>query len=137
MFEKLEKYQHIAWDFDGVLDDDARSFYFHRYILEHPEQQHSLVTFRYRDDRFMMESLLDDYKSGLMLFHFSNERYLPVLRVNTHRDLLTEAQINERREWKGRQCQEIGAEILIDDMKELVERGCKLYSIDYLHPRDL
>ena len=137
MFEILQKYQHIAWDLDGVLLDDIRSFHFHTYILEHPEQTHSVVTFRYREDRSLVDNMFDEYRSGLSLFRFENERYLPVPKINKHRALLSQEEIDEQREWKGLQCREIGAEVLIDDMAELVERGCKRYGIAYFHPRDL
>ena len=46
MIKKLDRFNKIAWDFDGTLDGHPKSSLMHEYIIANPEKEHVIVTFR-------------------------------------------------------------------------------------------
>lgn len=143
MFESLKKYSSIAWDFDGVLDGDTLSGEFQEFIKTNPYgQTHHIVTFRSHGMQFQIPHILSRYPAQLSIDSFGRVLNMPdklfeISRMFVIFEEYDDPEFLPHLEWKGDRCAEIGAQVLIDDMRNFVLPGCIKNGIDYLHPRDL
>lgn len=134
--EVLEKYKKLSWDFDDTLVGHEMSSSFWDFIIENPyDQVHHIITLRSHgwQDRMFGELL----KEGSML---RREHFEHVLNVPDH--IYESFHLNSHKRdhpyslFKGKECQRIGAEVLIDDMEAVgrSQRGCEVYNIPHIHP---
>ena len=144
IFEQLRPFKIVAWDFDGTIDDHHRAEDFHRFIRDNPfGQTHHIVTFRSHGMQDMIWPTLGNYADPCSSAHFgaihnlSDEMYES---YHSRQALPFEEACRVQEEflnWKGSVCKQIGAEVLIDDMRDLVTRGCSNHGIAYFHPSEL
>lgn len=131
--DDITKYRRIGWDFDECLHGHPASEQFWNYILENPHQQeHYIITFRTGRlfDRLWFD--LAKAKSPLLPLHFRGTFGVPEEHYNDF--VMGFVGGDEYLFWKGRQCRDLGIEVLIDDATMEVWAGCSKYNIEYLHP---
>ena len=144
-YARLRQHRAIAWDFDYTLDDHPASPNLHAFILAHPHIRHVIVTFRSHGEQKYVWEELADYPDAPTescfdgVVNISDDAHVAYHEAAwqrtrlQHRGPLTAAEI-EYLEWKGRVCAEHGLTALIDDMTDLVSRGCSKHGIELLHP---
>jgi hypothetical protein len=149
MFESLKRFKSIGWDFDGTLIDHPKSPLMHDYILEHPEQEHIIITFRTHGwQNAVFREMAQKYRRPPTSDHFSG-----VYNISDRAwERWTETQ-NERRagqregpatpwelyyvNWKGLVCKLKSIPVLIDDKPSDTVPGCEKYGIAFVHPDTL
>jgi hypothetical protein len=88
-------------------------------------------------------TFLNDLVSGLDRMHFQHIINVPnPLFEQYQRSQLMKQPLHDDHAYflfKGKKCNEIGAQVLIDDMEAvgLSHRGCEVHGIIHLHPDDL
>lgn len=131
--DDITKYRKIGWDFDQVLWEHESSHLFWHYILANPhDQEHFIITFR---TGRLFERLWYDLataKCPLLPLHFRGTFGVPEKHYNDF--VLGLVGGDEYLFWKGKQCRDLGIEVLVDDATMEVWAGCSKYEIDYIHP---
>lgn len=144
----LDQYDRIAFDFDGTLIDHPAAEIMQEYILNTPEKNHTIVTFRsmglldriwhdldyYRIiDKINFDGLLSvDHELWEAFTMLQQTRKInPVFR----REPLTKTELDYM-EWKGMVCKKHNLQVLVDDNTEHTILGCKKYNIPLIHPDD-
>ena len=152
-FALLDQHDAIAWDFDGTLHRHPRSAAMHRYILEHPEKRHVIVTFRSHGMQHDIWALLDglygpdapakeDFEGVLNISDEMYERFAAQERIRRMRKLAGQSDDPPHAdeiayvEWKGRICKQHGLTVLVDDKIEHTEDGCLRLGICFINPDD-
>lgn len=145
-FKELEKHAVIGWDFDGTLHRHDKSEEMHRFIKEHPEIRHVIVTFRSHGWQHRVYQELDlDYDDAPTSIHFDGvlniedmtyENYMFAERNGVVTPEEEEA-VRCYIEWKGEQCKANGITVLVDDDTLRTEQGCAKHGIVLIHPDDL
>lgn len=152
-FALLDQHDAIAWDFDGTLHGHHRSEAMHRYILDHSEKRHVIVTFRSHGMQHDIWDLLADYSGTVPTReHFDGvlnisdemyERFATQDRIRRMRKLAGQpddpphADETAYVEWKGRICRQHGLTVLVDDKIDHTEAGCRKFGICFINPDDL
>lgn len=146
----LDRHNKIAWDADETLINGPHSELFCRYVTEHPETEHHIVTFRHGS--WAQKVLLEIEAYGLNKDQFAGLHHLPHDgfywcndAVENKSDQLeyyseqwgwTVEQIKDNSNYfvifKGLKAAEIGATILIDDKPHWVLKGCDENKIAFL-----
>lgn len=152
---QLGSHDIIAWDFDGTLVDGPLSHMWRTYLLENPQQQHHIVTFRtgpsraglpgtWAEDCYHELAELGVRRSKIHAVHSIPQEiftHYGVARLycETSQALVPEVQQNAEKlmEWKGKCAASFGATILVDDMEEMVRLGCDRYGVAFLHSQRL
>lgn len=133
--EILDQYQKLGIDFDGTLVGHPRSHILQQYIVDHPEKEFHIVTFRCgqmeQNLRWDLQDSVELTGSGLRLDHFKSIECCPKL-IFERRETLDDGR--EFYGWKGRRCAEIGCTILVDDMHAHVGPYCHELGIPCLNP---
>lgn len=140
----LDPHEIIAWDFDGTLVDGANSEFFRAYILAHPEKQHHIVTFRTgRSRRFHGKLWKDDaihelLDHGVALDTITAAHGIPENLFDTlpRGGLILPGSCEESLYWKAAKAKEIGATVLVDDLVEWTEVGCRHHGIAFVDAND-
>ena len=147
--DQLDRYEKIGCDFDGTLIDHPNSSLMHRYILDHPEKVHFIVTFRTHGmQRTVFPEMSMMYPDAPTKNHFADlfniedkawERFMVLDRERLaglrHGELLPWELYYIT--WKGSICKQNGIGVLIDDRPELVVPGCEKHGIAFVHPDTL
>lgn len=142
-FQELDKHHNLGWDFDGTLVEHPKSELMHAYIRAHPEKRHVIVTFRSHGWQHNIWDELASYEGAPRpeafegIINMDDETYAKFHDASRGPVFLMGDDIRSYIEWKGKKCAELGLTVLIDDMAEMVEEGCKKHSIIYLHPDEL
>lgn len=141
----MRRHSAIGWDLDLTLIGHKASAAMHDFIRSTPDIRHVIITFR---SHGLQDRVWSDLEAELgaaprssfaAVANIDDATVFGFRRVNQHRRTgrilgpLSPAEVLYRT-WKGRACAELGATVLIDDMTEYVELGCKLHGIELLHP---
>lgn len=144
MFERLKEFKAIAWDFDDTLVNHPKSALFWDYIERNPHGQiHHIITMRSHGLQYTMFEELEDHGSPLTRGHFERVINVPNSLFEQYerarRNSIVLHNDHDYFLFKGEQCREIGADVLIDDMEEvgLSHRGCEVHGILHIHPDQL
>lgn len=144
-FDQLTKHKIIGWDLDQTLIESNASPLLHDFIVQHPEIQHIIVTFRSGEYRHTVWNDIANNTAIINKNHFKSLCYPSEMLHETyfsHKRLresgflntsLTTAEI-EYCEWKGYVCSQYGATALVDDLTHLVQPGCQKYNVQLFHP---
>jgi hypothetical protein len=142
--ELLDPHSVIGWDVDGTILDHHLAPAMHRYIREHRQKCHFIVTFRshgWQHDIFDDLAELHDWFPDKS--YFNGVVNLPDAMLEAER-LARQTQDNPAHtdiiallEWKGLVCSQHGITVLIDDMTDAVSRGCDRYGVLHINPDDL
>ncbi|MCS7316788.1 MAG: hypothetical protein NZZ41_00495 [Candidatus Dojkabacteria bacterium] len=129
--EELKNYTSIAFDLDGTLiGDNYYKHCFWDFISKNKNIDYFIVTFRERKECVSLWEEIEKESNGLLTKN----------NFKTHDffiDNFVKQNNNELKLWKGFVCANIGAQILVDDMQELVIEGCKKYGIDFFNSKTL
>jgi hypothetical protein len=144
IYQELEKFEQLGWDFDGTLIDSEASPLLWKFILDHPKIKHVIVTFR---TDHMLTTLWRELaaEGGPQKEAFSGLLSVPYriwedhahIEYNRRRGLITGPVMPEEDlywEWKGLTCSEHGLPVLIDDNFPHTKPGCDRYGIRLIHP---
>lgn len=148
MFQDLDKFNSIGWDFDETLVGHANSYKIQEYIRENPKKKHYIITFRTHgyqyqvfDDLAMYphapkpQAFVDVINIDDDLWEdYEHERVLRLHKVKFGPPSEVEIQYLT---WKGYACKAHNIPVLVDDRKAEVILGCQKYGIVYMHPNDL
>jgi hypothetical protein len=136
--ELLDTHQVIGIDFDGTLVNNPRSHILQQYILDnHQIKDFHIVTFRTHNLRIELpenfEKSVRQTGIALKLEHFKGVHCIP--------DVLFERKYmfddgTEYYSWKAKQCQKIGATVLLDDMIADVGSHCNALGVVCLDPNE-
>lgn len=144
-FDELRTHEHICWDMDETLVDSEASELLHEFILQNPQIHHTIVTFRCQGHEKHVWSDLAEYALAPTEQHFKG-LYYPSELMNesyvTHRSRRLREKLDpalvkaetDYLEWKGSICALVGATALVDDLTEMVEKGCRKHGIRLFHP---
>jgi len=147
--KELEKYPKIAWDFDMTLVDGPASEACHKFIHDHPEIEHYILTARSSNE--LMSSMFPElaaYPTPLTRANFKevltsdHEKHVEFQRSRHDRQIgkltgpLTPIEIYEFT-IKGKRCHDLGIPVLVDDNIKRSEIGCKKYGIKIIDPINL
>lgn len=146
MEELLAPHQKCGWDFDGTLYDHPAAAEMHAYIMNHPEKQHYIVTFR---SHGWGEQVFDDLASRHLEFpgpeHFDGvitcpdeifERFWDAHQRQKLGLPIDMTDVQPYVEWKAKICKKHGITVLIDDNPLHVQPGCDRYGVLHVHPDD-
>jgi hypothetical protein len=138
-FAALERHATIGWDIDGTLVDNPAAPAFFRFIAEHPDKQHCLVTFRTHGllrntARDLAEAGCTDMTIFTKLLSVPEDIWLQwALQQQRRKDGLLTGKLllaeSVYMEWKGFICRTHGLTALVDDDPHNTERGCRRYGI--------
>lgn len=146
-FPILEEHDAIGWDFDGTLYDHKASEAMHRFILEHPEKRHVIVTFRTHGIQHRVFEELAQYPKApkpdafdgvLNIEDVAWEKFSRNRHARSRGEIgpaLTEEEIYYL-DWKGATCAKHGLTVLVDDMVDRVRDGCEKNGVVYVNPDD-
>jgi hypothetical protein len=148
MFEDLDKFSSIGWDFDETMIDHPNSGKIQEYIKDNPKKKHYILTFRTHNLVNQIFPDLAKYPFDLdktnfvNVFHIEDEAwaennqmdYLRIARIKF--GPLTPPEIYYKT-WKGMICAKHNIPVLVDDREKDVILGCEKYNIIYIHPNDL
>ena len=146
-FDKLATFPSIGWDFDKTLVGSEASPHLHRFITDHPDIKHYIVTFRTHG---LVQSIPFDLQiadapplnrfSGVLSipqeYWVDNECALRDRRSGILTGPLTEEEILYKT-WKGFICQKNSIPVLVDDDTTNTIIGCEKYSVLLVDPLDL
>ena len=127
----LDRHENIAWDIDQTLIGGPNSDRFCEYICAHPEKKHHLVTFR---DPEWAEFALVELEGIVPVELIASINAIPqdlwshasgIIRPN-------DPAVIKYKHWKATRAKAIGCTILIDDMAETVEEGCREHDVEFL-----
>lgn len=136
MLAEFDRHQKIGIDFDGTLVGHRHSALIQRYILDHPEKEFHIVTFRSHgwQNRIEFDLAKSTAETGVPLtigaftaiHNMTDEGYA------THIEMKGDPKYYA---WKGVTCAQVGCTILLDDMAdgihiECVSQGVTLFSPD-------
>jgi hypothetical protein len=144
-FDLLKAHDAIGWDFDGTLIGHPASDLLHAFILAYPKKRHVIVTFRTHGMEKHVWRDLGRYPFAPPARAFAGVLNISNAAWEDHEDALMRrgagllegaATVEEAlyREWKGMTCAQHGLTVLVDDMPELVEAGCRKHGVAYFHP---
>jgi FMN phosphatase YigB (HAD superfamily) len=138
--KNMEKHKIVGWDMDGTLYDHPLSEVFSEFIRVNPyNQEFHVVTFRshgyerYIDCDLRSLDLDRSYFAGVHNVDDQTYHNYEVARKIGRNQEAIDAYMT----WKGKICHDVGATLLLDDMTDLVIRGCDKYGIEHIHPDDL
>lgn len=148
MLDKLLSFDVIGWDFDGTLIDHPNAPAFHRFISEHPEKRHYIITFRTHGWQTRVFAELQKYPSApprecfTQVFNIDDKAWEAFNRISLRRSLgIYDGPLTPWEDyyfqWKGLMCKTYRIPMLIDDMRDHVLPGCERYDIIYFHPDEL
>jgi hypothetical protein len=159
----FQDHKIIGWDMDETLINGPHSKRFRKFINNHPEKKHCIITFRDKvDANNIWSELLECDEIPLLKKQFSSLSWMPdYIRYHkeewpediqnityddilsqTHLELLNKHDFSHDdfnhawtmlRDWKALECREVFATILVDDLVNLTQEGCKKYNIDFLN----
>ena len=149
MIDQLDKFHRIAWDFDGTLIDHPKAPVMHKFIKEHSDKTHIIVTFRTHGwQKQVFTEMLTRYPEAPDKSYFDG-----VINISNRAwEGFTEMQRKRAAgrihgplspwelyyvNWKGLVCKLKNLQVLIDDKSEHVLPGCEKYGIVFVHPDDL
>jgi hypothetical protein len=146
-FDKLATFPSIGWDFDKTLVDSEASPHLHRFITEHPDIKHYIVTFRTHglvqsipfDLRVAGAPPLNRFSGVLSIpeqYWVDNESAMIDRKHGILTGPLTEEEIAYKT-WKGFICKQNSIPILIDDDTANTAMACEKYSILLVDPLNL
>jgi hypothetical protein len=133
----------IGWDVDGTILDHPKARLMHDYIRDHPEKRHIVVTFRSHGwEKVVWDDINEHHEDfplepGLFqgILNVPNATYAAYeLARKTTLLGMDDPRIVEYLEWKGRMCSENGITVLVDDLTDVVIRGCDRYGVTHVHP---
>lgn len=133
--EILDQHQKLGIDFDGTLVGHPRSHILQKYIVDHPEKDFHIITFRCgqmeRNLRWDLQDSVELTGSGLRLDHFKTIECCPKL-IFERREVFDDGR--EFYGWKAKRCAELGLTILVDDMHGHISPYCHELGIPCLNP---
>jgi hypothetical protein len=151
--DRLAKHRKIALDFDGTLVDGVSSPAITAYVNQHPDKSFYIVTFRTPKQSQTIPSELANV--GLSTQQFSKIIPMPERlmfdfdedqRFRRNSSLPSMDHVSEDAllpgeyklvHWKGFIARKLGATVLVDDIPELVTRGCKQFGIEFVDARQI
>jgi hypothetical protein len=146
---KLAEHKAIGWDFDKTLVNSEASEILHRFILDHPEIEHHIVTFRSHGLQHNVWVELEQYADAPGRGHFKG-----VVNIDDHRWEAWNDAVRRRTpggglsgpmsdaevfycSWKGQVCKDLGLTLLVDDDPSCVTLGCEAHGIAFYDPDSL
>jgi len=162
--QHLDNHAVIGWDFDLTLHQGPHSTLFRQYIIDNPEKEHHIITFRdnhtvadipyylsqygYADGVFKTTTNLEN--SNWYMAYINVEFELDVTVLEPGETRLTYAtelakvtnddlwqQAADLMGWKAKVAKKMGCTILVDDLVEMVADGCKQQGIKLLNAINL
>lgn len=144
MINELDQFHAIAWDFDKTLVDSPKSPLIHKYIKEHPDKTHVIVTHRSHGMQFdifpeMRHKFPDapDQSDFDGVYNISNrawERFDHTQRlrkIGRFKGPPTPWELYYVN-WKGLVCKLRGLQVLVDDKPQDSLPGCEKYGIAFI-----
>ncbi len=134
MIDKLLDHQKIGIDLDGTLIEHPHSRRLQKFIIDHPDKEFHIVTFR---SHGMQHNIARDLRISttltqvpLGLNHFAGVHNIP--------DTLYENMVRFDRHdpyycWKADKCKELGCTVIVDDVAA-IGPYCEAIDILYIHP---
>lgn len=158
MFDTLKEHKVIGWDIDETLINGVNSNLFQSFVVNHPEHEHHLITFR--NSKEDIESINDDLLSWDKVFGrhlFTSLQTVPLEIVQRYNALPkyfqnihwedNEAKVDRvlaahklEREyvenvvdamlgWKARACLNVNATVLVDDIYSMQKPYCDKHNV--------
>jgi hypothetical protein len=148
MIDQLKQFDAIAWDFDGTLIDHPKAPLMHRFINDHPEKTHVIVTFRTHGLQHRIFEELSRYRSAPGKDQFSGVYNVSDRAWQRFTNTQYERKAGLRDgpptpwelyyvNWKGLVCKLRNLPVIIDDKPSDVVPGCERYGIVFVHPDSL
>ena len=137
LLEHFDRHERLGVDFDGTLVDHDRSALIQQYILDHPEKDFHIVTFRSHgmQDRIERDLWSSSKDTGvdITLAAFTG--------IHNIQDGLYESHLALKGDpnywaWKAVKCAQLSCTIMIDDMAEQIYKECISRGIEIVSPDD-
>jgi hypothetical protein len=140
----LKKYNRIGWDIDKTLIENPNSVLLQTFILENPQIEHYIITYRSHGYEKMALRDIGSYNI-LSKNNFSGMYSIPYelwsafneckfLRKNNELTGPLEPEEIEYHAWKPKTCHEEGIPLLVDDRYEDLKGPCQEYNVDLIDP---
>lgn len=154
----LNEHKNIAIDVDDTLIGDGLvSLKIQNYIIKNYKNKNFyLITFRtgtwltdvWIDIAQENDQIDDRMFKGIYGIPYelraAYEKYVWHKRMNFNHDPEIEDKMDELvipaleyLEWKGYQAHKLGCTVLVDDMTDMVKRGCDKYNVKLYHPEEI
>jgi hypothetical protein len=136
----LDQHSHLGWDMDSTLVGGPNSEFFRRYIAEHRNKRHHIITFRFQSWADLIPAELS--AAGLDPVTISGIHACPPHLYDLHNEgLLMPSDVTREASyaflrWKGRVARRLGCTLLVDDLEDWVIHGCKEEGVGFLHSLD-
>lgn len=144
---RLAAHKAIGWDFDETLIDSPASGILNKFIIDHPEIRHVIVTFRthgfqdrvfqdLRDFGQVYRERVASKKSFSDVLNVDDELFIQHYQIAELRHFghfsgpLTPEEIAYR-DWKGKICKKNGLTALVDDNVEHTREGCEKAGVKF------
>lgn len=139
LLEHFDPHVRIGIDFDGTLVGHERSVLIQQYIVDHPEKEFHIVTFRTHGMQDKIKIDHDLWSSSKDTgVHIDLANFIAVHNISDH---MYENHVIVGGDpaywaWKARKCAEIGCTIMIDDMAEWIYEEFSRQGILLVSPDD-
>jgi len=126
----LSPHAKIAWDMDGTLVDSPNARFFQHYIIETPWTEHHVVTFRGLDHVPGVYRQLAEH--GVTPDMIAGVHACPQDLRAAYDERNDPVKLDLFLRWKGLTAAGFGCTLLVDDMRELVIKGCEEHGVAYI-----